>query len=70
MCAVSIQYLTAPLVVFREVRRVAEAGRAFIVSFSNRCFPTKAVAVWLAPPHPQHVLSSAPTSRAPRLGGT
>ncbi len=55
MCAVSIQYLTAPLVVFREVRRVLRPGAPFIVSFSNRCFPTKAVAVWLGTTDPQHV---------------
>ena len=55
MCAVSIQYLTTPLVVFREVRRVLRPGAPFIVSFSNRCFPTKAVAVWLGTTDPQHV---------------
>ena len=55
MCAVSIQYLTAPLVVFREVRRVLRPGAPFIVSFSNRCFPTKAVAVWLGSSDPQHM---------------
>ena len=55
MCAVSIQYLTAPLVVFREVGRVLRPGAPFIVSFSNRCFPTKAVAVWLGTTDPQHV---------------
>jgi hypothetical protein len=32
--------------VFNEVRRVLVAGAPFIVSFSNRCFPTKAVEVW------------------------
>ena len=29
-----------------EVRRVLRPGAPFVVSFSNRCFPTKAVAVW------------------------
>jgi SAM-dependent methyltransferase len=55
MCAVSIQYLTDPLRVFREVRRVLRPGAPFVVSFSNRCFPTKAVAVWLGTTDPQHV---------------
>jgi hypothetical protein len=32
--------------VFGEVRRVLVPGAPFIVSFSNRCFPTKAVAIW------------------------
>jgi SAM-dependent methyltransferase len=43
---VSVQYLQRPVDVFREVRRVLRPGAPFIVSFSNRCFPTKAVAIW------------------------
>jgi SAM-dependent methyltransferase len=54
MCAVSIQYVLHPLMVFREVRRVLRAGAPFVVSFSNRCFPTKAVAVWLGTSDVQH----------------
>lgn len=55
MCAVSIQYMTSPLPVFQEVRRVLRPGAPFVVSFSNRCFPTKAVAVWLSATDRQHV---------------
>jgi ubiquinone/menaquinone biosynthesis C-methylase UbiE len=54
-CAVSIQYATHPVRLFREVARVLRAGAPFVVSFSNRCFPTKAVAVWLAATDAQHV---------------
>ncbi|MDA0770779.1 MAG: methyltransferase domain-containing protein [Chloroflexi bacterium] len=43
---VSIQYITRPLEVFREVRRVIKPGAVFHVIYSNRMFPTKAVAVW------------------------
>jgi ubiquinone/menaquinone biosynthesis C-methylase UbiE len=43
---VSVQYLQRPVEVFREVARVLRPGAPFIVSFSNRCFPTKAVAIW------------------------
>jgi SAM-dependent methyltransferase len=43
---VSIQYLTRPVEVFREVCRVLRPGTAFHVIYSNRMFPTKAVAVW------------------------
>lgn len=46
-CA-GVQYLQRPAEVFNEVRRVLVAGAPFIVSFSNRCFPTKAVEVWRA----------------------
>ena len=45
-CCVSIDYLTRPVEVLREVGRVLKAGAPAIVSFSNRCFPTKAVAIW------------------------
>lgn len=43
---VSVQYLTRPVDVFREVGRVLQPGSPLVVTFSNRCFPTKAVAVW------------------------
>ena len=43
---VSIQYLTQPAHVLREAARVARAGAPIAITFSNRCFPTKAVAIW------------------------
>lgn len=43
---VSIQYLIRPLEIFAEVRRVLKPGAPFIVFFSNRMFPTKAVRIW------------------------
>jgi hypothetical protein len=48
LCCVGVQYLQQPGTVFAEVRRVLEPGSPCIVSFSNRCFPTKAVAIWRA----------------------
>jgi hypothetical protein len=33
--------------VFQDLRRVLKAGAPLVVSFSNRCFPTKAVAIWM-----------------------
>jgi hypothetical protein len=48
LCCVGVQYLQRPLQVLREVRRVLAPGAPFIASFSNRCFPTKAVAIWRA----------------------
>ena len=44
--AVSVQYLTQAIEVFREIGRVLRPGGGCIVSFSNRCFPTKAVQLW------------------------
>ncbi len=43
---VSIDYLTRPIEVLRDVGRVLKVGAPTIISFSNRCFPTKAVNVW------------------------
>jgi SAM-dependent methyltransferase len=43
---VSIDYLTRPVEVLREVGRVLKVGAPLIVTFSNRCFPTKAVEIW------------------------
>jgi SAM-dependent methyltransferase len=43
---VSVQYLTNPVDVFAEVGRVLKPGAPFILTYSNRCFPTKAVAIW------------------------
>lgn len=47
-CAVSVDYLTRPLEVFAEVARVLRPGGMFVCTFSNRCFPTKAVRGWLS----------------------
>ena len=48
LIALSVQYLTRPSEVFAEIGRVLVSGGVCAVSFSNRCFPTKAVAVWHA----------------------
>jgi SAM-dependent methyltransferase len=45
-CCVSVQYLQQPVAVFREVSRVLRPGAPFVVTFSNRCFPTKAINLW------------------------
>ncbi|MBA2534432.1 MAG: methyltransferase type 11 [Rubrobacter sp.] len=43
---VSIDYLTRPVEVLSEVGRVLKPGAPLVVTFSNRCFPTKAVEIW------------------------
>ncbi len=48
LCCVGVQYLQRPYEVFAEIRRVLVPGAPFIISFSNRCFPMKAVAIWRA----------------------
>jgi len=48
MICVSIQYLQQPVAVLREVARLLRPGCPIVISFSNRCFWTKAVAIWRA----------------------
>jgi SAM-dependent methyltransferase len=43
---ISIDYLTRPVEVLREAGRVLKAGAPVVITFSNRCFPTKAVEIW------------------------
>jgi FKBP-type peptidyl-prolyl cis-trans isomerase 2 len=46
LCTVSVEYLTNPLAIFEEVARVLRTDGYFIVTFSNRWFPTKAIRIW------------------------
>ena len=43
---VSVQYLVRPIETFAEVGRILRPHGPFIVTFSNRMFPTKAIALW------------------------
>jgi SAM-dependent methyltransferase/FKBP-type peptidyl-prolyl cis-trans isomerase 2 len=46
ICSVSVEYLTKPLAVFSDVSRVLKPEGAFVVTFSNRWFPPKAIGIW------------------------
>ena len=46
VCAVSVEYLIDPLAVFKEVGRILRTDGPFILTFSNRWFPTKAIKIW------------------------
>lgn len=52
---VSVQYLTQPVIVFREVARVLCPGGVSIVIFSDRMFPTKAVRIWRESDDEEHL---------------
>lgn len=54
-CCVSVDYLTRPLDVFADVARLLRPGGVFVCTFSNRCFPTKAIRGWLATDDRTHV---------------
>jgi SAM-dependent methyltransferase len=43
---VSVDYMTRPVEVFQDVGRVLKPAGLFLVAFSNRMFPQKAVKVW------------------------
>jgi SAM-dependent methyltransferase len=54
VCCVSVDYLTRPVEVFTDVARVVRPGGLFVCTFSNRCFPTKAIRGWLYTSDGQH----------------
>jgi SAM-dependent methyltransferase len=54
VCCVSVDYLVRPIEVFTDVARVVRPGGAFVCTFSNRCFPTKAIRGWLYSSDAQH----------------
>jgi SAM-dependent methyltransferase len=43
---VSVDYITKPVQLFKEVHRILKPGGLFLVTFSNRFFPPKVVKVW------------------------
>jgi SAM-dependent methyltransferase len=55
VCCVSVDYLVTPVEVFAEVGRVLRPGGLFVVTFSDRCFPTKAIRGWLATDDDGHI---------------
>lgn len=55
LICVSVQYLTQPVDVLAEIARVLRPGGVLVVTFSNRCFPTKAVRAWGALDDAGHV---------------
>jgi Methyltransferase domain len=54
-CVVSIDYLINPITALKEVHRVLRPGGKVIISQSNRCFPTKAIRMWLSMNDRQHL---------------
>ncbi|KAG8376119.1 hypothetical protein BUALT_Bualt09G0030200 [Buddleja alternifolia] len=53
---VSVDYLTKPLDVFKEMSRILKPGGLAIISFSNRCFWTKAISIWTSTGDSDHVM--------------
>jgi SAM-dependent methyltransferase len=55
VCTVSVQYMTRPDETFSEIARSLKPGAPFIVTFSNRMFPTKAVLAWRSSNDAAHI---------------
>jgi SAM-dependent methyltransferase len=56
LCTVSVDYLTRPFEVFREVGRVLRPGGLFLTVFSNRYFPEKVVKIWRGSSEAERIL--------------
>jgi SAM-dependent methyltransferase len=54
VCCVSVDYLVRPVEVFADVARAVRAGGPLVCTFSNRCFPTKAIRGWLMSSDAEH----------------
>lgn len=67
VCCVSVDYLIRPVDVFRAVHAVVRPGGPFALTFSNRCFPTKAIRGWLLTDDDAHLAIVAEYFR--RAGG-
>ena len=55
VCTASVQYMTRPTETFSEVGRSLAPGAPFIVTFSNRMFPTKAILAWRSSDDAAHI---------------
>lgn len=53
---VSVDYLTKPIDVFKEMSRILKPRGLAIISFSNRCFFTKAISIWTSTGDSDHVV--------------
>jgi len=46
ICTVSVEYMTRPVAVFRDIARILKPGGRLVHTFSNRWFPPKAIRLW------------------------
>ena len=55
VCCVSVDYLIRPIEVFTDVARTLRPGGPLVCTFSNRCFPTKAIRGWVWSGDREHI---------------
>ncbi|KAK6147726.1 hypothetical protein DH2020_018638 [Rehmannia glutinosa] len=53
---VSVDYLTKPIGVFKEMSRILKPGGLAIIRLLNRCFFTKAISIWTSTGDADHVM--------------
>jgi SAM-dependent methyltransferase len=70
VCCVSVDYLTRPVEVFRDVARVLRPDGRFVCTFSNRLFATKAIRGWLYASDDDHCRIVAEYFRLSRAFGS
>ncbi len=46
VCAFSVEYMTQPIAVFKEIARILKPGGIFLISFSERFYEKKTIALW------------------------
>lgn len=69
VCTASVQYMTRPGDTFADVARCLEDGAPFVVTFSVRMFPSKAVLAWRSSDDSAHVrLVASYFHRTPAFG--
>lgn len=69
VCTASVQYMTRPGDTFSEVARCLQPGAPFVVTFSVRMFPSKAVLAWRSSDDSAHVrLVASYFHRTPEFG--
>ena len=69
VCTASVQYMTRPGDTFSEVARCLRPGAPFVVTFSVRMFPSKAVLAWRSSDDSAHVrLVASYFHRTPEFG--
>ncbi len=56
LCCVSIDYLIRPVEVLAEAARVLRPGAPVVITFSNRCFPTKVIRGWRSTDDDTHTM--------------